>query len=104
MIHKITMFIGLNDKDTKIQEINTLDAYKIVARAIGVDSTITEARGVYTHRDGTVVLETSLVIEILDFDNTYDKIWVKDKVKQIKTLLNQESVAIQHEQIDSSLI
>lgn len=101
---KITLYIGLNDKDSKIQEINTIDAYKLVSNVIGVDSTITEGRGIYKHEDGTVVSETSLIVELLDFCNALDKGWIKSKINQIKTLLNQESVAVQYQEVDSELI
>lgn len=101
---KITLYVGLNDKDTKLQEVKTLDAYKIVSNVIGVGCTITEGRGIYKHEDGTVVTEVSLVIELLDFDNSLDKGWVKSKVEQIKTILNQESVAVQEQEVKSELI
>lgn len=101
---KITLYIGLNDKDSKVQEISTIDAYKVVSKIIEVGSTITEGRGIYRHEDGTVVSEVSLVVELLDFDNTLDKGWVKNKVDQIKTILNQESVAVQYQEVDSELI
>ena len=101
---KITLYIGLNDKDSKVQEVNTLDAYKIVSNIIGVGSTITEGRGIYKHEDGTVVSEVSLVVELLDFDNSLDKGWVKGKIGQIKTILNQESVAVQYQEVESELI
>ena len=39
---KHTFYIGLNDKDTKMQVINTLDAYRITTNILGVDSTIKE--------------------------------------------------------------
>ena len=103
-MRKITLYVGLNDKDSKIQEVNTLDAYKLVSNIIGVGSTITEGRGIYKHEDGTVVAEVSLVVELLDFDNTLNKEWVKSKVEQIKTSLNQESVAVQYQEVDSELI
>lgn len=101
---KITLYIGLNDKDSKIQEVGTLDAYKMVSNVIEVDSTITEGRGIYKHEDGTVVSEVSLIVELLDFDNILSKGWVKNKINQIKTLLNQESVAVQYQEVDSELI
>lgn len=101
---KITLYIGLNDKDSKIQEVGTLDAYKTVSNIIGVGSTITEGRGIYKHKDGTVVTEVSLIVELLDFDNTLDKGWVNSKVEQIKTTLNQESVAVQYQEVESELI
>ena len=101
---KITLYIGLNDKDSKMQEVNTLDAYKLVSNIIGVGSTITEGRGIYKHEDGTVVSEVSLIVELLDFDNTLSKGWVRSKVEQIKTTLNQESVAVQEQEVISELI
>lgn len=103
-MRKITLYIGLNDKDTKLQEIDTLDAYKVVANIIGVDSTITQGRGVYTHEDGTVVFEESLVVEILDFDNTINRDWLIDKAEKIKEALNQESVAVQETEVKSELV
>ena len=101
---KITLYVGLNDKDTKLQEVKTLDAYKMVSNLIGVGCTITEGRGIYKHEDGTVVSEVSLIVEMLDFDNTLSKGWVRSKVEQIKTLLNQESVAVQEQEVVSELI
>lgn len=101
---KITLYIGLNDKDSKVQEVSTLDAYKMVSNIIGVGSTITEGRGIYKHDDGTVVSEVSLIVELLDFDNTLSKGWVKNKVELIKAMLNQESVAVQEQEVVSELI
>lgn len=101
---KITLYIGLNDKDSKVQEVSTLDAYKMVSNIIGVGSTITEGRGIYKHEDGTVVSEVSLIVELLDFDNTLSKGWVKNKVEVIKAMLNQESVAVQEQEVVSELI
>ena len=51
---KIILFVGLFDKDSKAQEVTTLDAYKVasnlVTDIIGF-GTITEAVGIYTHDD-----------------------------------------------------
>ena len=33
---------------------------------------LTEATGFYKHNDGTVIIEKSLKIEILDFDNKFN--------------------------------
>lgn len=101
---KITLYIGLNDKDSKIQEVSTLDAYKMVLNTIGVGCTITEGKGIYKHDDGTIVTEVSLIVELLDFDNTLSKGWVKNKVNQIKAMLNQESIAVQEQEVESELI
>lgn len=35
---KITLYIGLNDRETKTQLISTLDAYRIVNNILGTDS------------------------------------------------------------------
>lgn len=101
---KITLYIGLNDKDTKNQLIGTLDAYRITTNILGVDSTIKECKGVYTHEDGTITTENTLEVVLLDFDNTLDRKWLLNKVEAIKMALNQESVAVQTEDINSELL
>lgn len=100
MFTKYTLYIGLNDKDSKVQEINTIDAFKIVGRLVG-DCTIKEARGLYTHKDGTQVLETTLVVEVIDFAGTLN---VRPLVQTLKTALNQESIAVIVESINSELM
>lgn len=35
MLTKFNLYIGLNDKDSKVQEISTLDAYKIIGTICG---------------------------------------------------------------------
>lgn len=66
---KFTLYMGLNDKDSKQQEISTLDAYKITANAIMKyfgGATITESTGIYKHADtGTFVVETSYLFHSL---------------------------------------
>ena len=96
---KITLYLGLNDKDTKKQELTTVDAFKIVNNIIK-DCTIVEGLGKYTHKDGTIVNETTFIITIFDFDNTTD---IKAICSQLKTVLNQESVAVSIENIESQL-
>lgn len=101
---KITLYIGLNDKDTKSQLIGTLDAYRIVNNILETDSTITECKGVYTHKDKSITVENTLEVVLLDFDNRLDKKWVLDKTGKIKVALNQESIAYQEQEIVSELI
>lgn len=100
MFTKYTLYVGLNDKDSKVQEINTIDAYKIVGRLVG-DCTIKEARGLYTHKDGTQVLETTLVVEVIDFAGTLN---IRPLVQTLKTALNQESIAVIVESVNSELM
>lgn len=37
MIKKYTLYLGLNDKDSKQQEISTIEAYKVVSNLISKD-------------------------------------------------------------------
>lgn len=102
MIKKFTLYLGLNDKDTKQQEIATVEAYKIVSNLISADfngGTIFEAKGVYKHEDGQIVTETTLRIELL----FTEAIKVKALCDTLKKLFNQESIAVQEEVINSEL-
>lgn len=94
MNNKIIIFVGLNDQRTKTQEISTLDAYKIASNLL-VDiigfGTITEAKGIYTHDDGTIVQETTLRIEVSNIDVES----MKKLAISLKTAFNQESVAFE---------
>ena len=91
---KTMMCVGLLDKDSKIQEINTIDAFKVMANIFTETTggaTITEGTGVYTHDDGTIVIEPTLVCMIYGAD--LDK--VKEAATMAKIALNQESVTIE---------
>lgn len=102
MVEKWTLYIGLNDKDTKRQELDTITIYKIINSEVAKwfdGATISEAHGVYKHDDGTVVIEKSLRVEILFAEREH----VKNFVGWVKDTLNQESVAVQHEVVDSEL-
>ena len=102
MIQKFTLYVGLNDKDTRKQEISTLEAYKVVSNLITADfdgGTIYEATGIYKHDDGTFVTETTLRIELL----FRDKQQVRALCNTLKKVLNQESIAVQCEVVDSQL-
>ena len=98
--NKVTLYVGLNDKDTKIQVIETRDAYVIaqgLTASITGGGTIYEAMGVYTHENGEIVQERTLRIEI--FNSAIDRI--RELVARLKTALNQESIIMQEEVIES---
>lgn len=102
MTEKYTLYIGLNDKDSKVQKISTVEAVKIVTNLCTTftdGATIFEADGVYKHDDGTIVIEKTLRVELLFID----KQSVRQIVNTVKQILNQESVAVQHEVVDSEL-
>ena len=93
---RYTLTIGLFDKDTKRQKISSDMALKIVSdlvvQTVGY-GTIHTGNGIYTHVNGSIVIEPSLVYFV---DGEKD---LKDKVKtlawQIKKALNQESVMLE---------
>ena len=86
--------VGLFDQKSKKQEISTTDALQTITRYV-IDhcggGTITTGNGVYTHEDGTVVVEPSIIIKIVGvkFDD------VGNLVEDIKIFLNQESVLVE---------
>lgn len=102
-MEKFTLYLGLNDKDSKQQKINTIEAYKIVSNILAADfggGTIFEAQGIYRHDDGSIVYEKTLRIEILfaKFEQ------IKFLVNELKKIFNQESIAVQREIINSELM
>jgi len=106
MTIKKTIYLGLNDKTTKTQIISTLEAYKMVNALITNQfdgGTIFEAQGIYKHDNGHVVIEKTLRIELLLF-NTDDVLKINDLIKTLKIIFNQESVAVQTENISSELV
>ena len=109
-ICKATIFVGLNDKESKLQEISTLEAAKYLQREIAKEfegGTISEATGIYRHQDGTgFVVENTLKVEILFFDSSKEEARraVIPFINRVKDFLNQETVALQLEEIESELV
>lgn len=93
-MNKITLFIGLNDKNTKVQEIPTSEARAIladrIAQKIGF-GTVSLASGVYTHDNGETVIENTLRCEFY----TENDAPVMEFAKWAKARLNQESIAVE---------
>lgn len=101
-MEKWTLYLGLNDKDTKVQKIATVEAYKVAMNILSQfveGATIFEANGMYTHKNGTMTIEKTLRIELLFTDEET----VKKIVAMLKTVFNQESIAVQKEVINSNL-
>lgn len=91
--------VGLNDKDTKGQVMSTDTCKRIVMGIVG-DCTISDAVGQYTHDNGEVVQEKCLRIELLfKGDNE-----VISYCHAIKKSLNQESIALSTEYVNSVLV
>lgn len=100
---KHTLYIGLNDQHTKNQEISTLEAFKIVQNILSDKTgggTVYNATGIYKHDNGEIVIENTLRVEIVAAPLEA----VKAAISIIKTALNQESVIMQTENIESVFV
>ena len=100
MFNKYAFYLGLNDKETKKQEIATPAAIEKAARYFK-DCTITECTGFYTHDNGDVVTEKTLKIEKIDFNGDFNMIAAAEDLKR---MFNQESVAVESVITNSQLI
>lgn len=89
-----TLYIGLNDKDTKKQIVSKKQAIEIVDRILNCDYTLLNAQGRYKHNDDTIVTESTLVIQLLDIRN------ITDKIEAIRFLLNQECIMVTTQNIN----
>lgn len=97
---KITLYVGLNDKDTKVQKVDTMEASKIATNIITSytdGATIYNATGIYKHEDGTIVLENTLRIELYEC-NDEALISIIDTLKHV---LNQEAIIKQIEEVNT---
>lgn len=102
-MNKFTIYLGLNDKDTKLQKYDIIEAYKIVTNFLSkkVDgATIYHAQGVYYHTNGDPVIETTLRIELIDVERRD----VQEIVSNLKVLFNQESVLLQTENVNCRFV
>lgn len=86
--------IGLFDQKSHKQEISTPDALKAVTNYVISycgGGTITTGNGVYTHDDGSIVVEPSIIVKIVGakFED------VGKLVSDVKIFLNQESVLVE---------
>lgn len=104
MTVKVTFYVGLNDKDAKVQLIDSITASRIVERVFSrheVDGATTSfARGIYKHGDGTVVTEETILVQVFEFGEPID---VAAICEDLKKLLNQESIAVEKQETDSQL-
>ena len=103
-IQKRVLFVGLFDKDTKTQKIDTVAACNLIQNIIlsnGLDgATISNATGIYKHDDGQIIIEPSVRIELLFATEKQ----IKNICEAIKTALNQESVVLESQIIESRLV
>ena len=104
MTTKYSFYIGLNDKDSKSQIVETITAYNLVNRIFidnGVDgATITSGKGIYKHDNGEVVVEETIIVQVYEFGSAIN---VKQICAELKTVLNQESIAVEKQETNSEL-
>ena len=98
MIIKYNIYIGLNDKDSKKQEVSTRKAKEEVIKILNNNNitglTMYEVTGVFKHDTGEVVFEKSLKVELLEVK----KEDVLRSIEELKTALNQESIMLEEEE------
>lgn len=81
--------LGLNDKNTKTQLISQQDALNMLFNMLD-GATITPCIGIYTHDDGTKVMENSFKIEVYDMDDDQAEALARTLCDEF----NQESVIL----------
>ena len=99
-MYRTRLYIGLNDRDTKRQEITTDRARVLVLDTLidhGIRGcTILPARGVWQYEDDTITDENTFVVEImLEIDRDFETI-----VCALKRALNQESIGVSRAVVD----
>lgn len=91
---KITLMVGLFDKNTKKQKINTKEAMNIINNILlqyVEGATIYLGSGIYRHIDKTTVVEPNIIIILYDINKeALDKI-----ITECKQQLNQEAIGIE---------
>ena len=104
MTTKITLYIGLNDKDTKFQIFSEIEAFKIVTNLLTVSgitgATVYDAKGIFTHECNALIIENTIRVELFDPDEQA----VLKAVSAIKNALNQESIGYSKEIIEVKFI
>ena len=102
---RYTLTIGLFDKDTKKQKISSDMAIRIVSdivvSIIGY-GTIHQGNGIYTHNDGSIVVEPSLVYFVDGEKEEESKI--NTLAWSIKKALNQESIMLEETTVKMEFI
>ena len=91
-----SLYLGLNDKDSKKQLLTVAESESILNdyllnRAGVYGATVENVKGVYTHENGDVVVENTLKITLCYIS----KKQVLKIASDLKELFNQESIMIQ---------
>lgn len=101
---KYTYYLGLNDKDTKIQEIPTEQALTEVSDFVMQDlggGSISLVTWLFAHEDGTQIKENSIKIESLGFRE--ESVFIAF-AHRLKAFYNQESVLMEVIEVQAEFI
>ena len=102
---RYTLTIGLFDKDTKRQKISSDMALRIVSdlvvQTVGY-GTIYNGNGIYTHINGSIVVEPSLVYFVDGEKEEESKI--NTLAWSIKKALNQENIMLEKQEVNMCFI
>lgn len=101
MEEKITLYIGLFDKDTKKQEVDTKQAFNIINNILlqyTEGATVYLGDGIYKHIDKTTVIEKNIIVILYDVTRAT----LKKIVKEVKKSLNQEAILVEKTQVVAS--
>ena len=104
MIIKYNIYIGLNDKDSKKQEVSTRRAKQETIKILNHNNitglTIYEVMGVFKHEDGATTFEKSLKVELMEVK----KEDILKSIEELKKTLNQESILLEKEEKEISFL
>lgn len=94
-VSKFTLFVGLEDKDSKTQIIPTASAVRRVSRLVvdrfGFGTVLAGARGVYSYTGGGIASENTVIVILYGVDRAAVLAFVED----LKKALNQESIGLE---------
>ncbi len=87
------IYVGLNDSETKVQRLETekyVSILKNVCRSYRVAFSFIVEQGGYLHEDGSYTEENTLVLSLIDTDETI----INEIAKDLCVFFHQESVMI----------
>ena len=93
MMRQTTIYVGLNDAESHVQEHNTekyLSVLKTVCHAYRVAFSVHVIDGGYFHEDGSYVEEKTLALTLMDIP----KDTVAEIAKDLCSFFHQESVMV----------
>ena len=90
---KFTLYLGLNDSQTKKQVIPNEDAVNIVTALLvheySLDgATLQLATGIYQYEDGEIVKENTILITLFDVQDEV----ISDIIDDLKVIFNQQCI------------